>query len=188
MSPRPRKASDDEVFGAAMRVMSRVGPADLTLARLRRGRPDAGPLVQRFGSKQQLMRTMSSQLGGAAAEIFAALRRAHPSPLAALREYVRCHARLAESPDALSRNLAYLQLDLTDPELYQGAADPCQGHAPPAGGARQGSRRRRRAGGAARPGQLARLIEVTLSGSMMTWAIYREGTRRGGCWRIWMRC
>ncbi len=87
MSPRPRKASDNEVFGAAMRVMSRVGPADLTLSAIAaEAGLTPGALVQRFGSKQRLLRTISSQLGGAAAEIFAQLRSAHPSPLAALRD------------------------------------------------------------------------------------------------------
>ena len=121
MSPRPRKASDDEVFGAAMRVMSRVGPADLTLAAIaREAGLTAGALVQRFGSKQQLLRAMSSQFAGSAGEVFAQLRRTHSSPLAAVREYARCQAQLAPSPDALARNLAYLQIDLTDPDLYQG--------------------------------------------------------------------
>jgi AcrR family transcriptional regulator len=32
MSPRPRKASDDEVFMAAQRAMTRLGPGELTLA------------------------------------------------------------------------------------------------------------------------------------------------------------
>ena len=31
MSPRPRKVSDDEVFMAAQRAMSRLGPKELTL-------------------------------------------------------------------------------------------------------------------------------------------------------------
>jgi len=177
MSPRPRKASDDEVFGAAMRVMSRVGPADLTLGAIaKEAGLTAGALVQRFGSKQQLLRAMSSQFAGSAGEVFAQLRRAHPSPLAALRDYARCHAHLAESPDALARNLAYLQIDLTDPVLYQGLLSYAKGtraqlvvlvRAAMAAGelTRQ-----------VRPSRLARLIEVTVNGSMMTWAIYRQGT------------
>ena len=177
MSPRPRKASDDEVFGAATRVMSRVGPADLTLAAIaKEAGLTAGALVQRFGSKRQLLRAMSSQFAGSAGEIFAQLRRAHPSPLAALREYARCHAHLAESPDALARNLAYLQIDLTDPELYQGLLR----HAKGTRGQLATLVKAAIAAGeltiAARPSRLARLIEVTLNGSMMTWAIYREGT------------
>ena len=176
MSPRPRKASDSEVFGAAMRVMSRVGPADLTLSAIAaEAGLTPGALVQRFGSKQRLLRTISSQLGGAAAEIFAQLRSAHPSPLAALREYARCQAQLAESPDALARNLAYLQLDLTDPELYQGLLRYAKGTRAQLAALVKAAIAAGELSRSARPGQLARLIEVTLSGSMMTWAIYREG-------------
>jgi AcrR family transcriptional regulator len=177
MSPRPRKASDNEVFGAAMRVMSRVGPADLTLSAIAaEAGLTPGALVQRFGSKQQLLRTISSQLGAAAPEIFADLRRAHPSPLAALREYALCQAQLAESPDALARNLAYLQLDLTDPELYQGLLRYAKGTRAQLAGLVKAAIAAGELSSAARPGQLARLIEVTLSGSLMTWAIYRDGT------------
>lgn len=46
--------------------------------------------------------------------MFAGLKAAHPEPLTALRAYAACMADLASTPDALSRNLAYLQIDLTD--------------------------------------------------------------------------
>jgi AcrR family transcriptional regulator len=177
MSPRPRKASDDEVFAAVMRVMSRVGPAELTLSAIAaEAGLTSGALVQRFGSKQQLLHALSSRFGGSAAEVFAQLRRANPSPLEALREYARCHAQMAQSPDALARNLAYLQIDLTNPELYEGLVRYARGtraqlvtllKAAVAAGELLSS---------TQPGQLARLVEMTLSGSLMTWAIYREGT------------
>ncbi len=64
MSPRPRKASDAEVFAAAVRVMGRVGPADLTLTAIAaEAGVTAGALVQRFGSKLALLRALSK--GGA---------------------------------------------------------------------------------------------------------------------------
>lgn len=177
MSPRPRKASDDEVFGAAMRVMSRVGPADLTLTAIaREAGLTAGALVQRFGSKQQLLRTMSSQFGGAAAEVFARLRRDHPSPLLALRAYARCQAQLAGSPDALARNLAYLQIDLTDPELYQGLLRYSRGTRAQLTALVKAAIAAGELTPRVPPGQIARLVEVTVTGSMMTWAIYRQGT------------
>ena len=53
MSPRPRKVTDDEVFLAAERAMSRLGPAELTLADIAgEAGVSAGLLVQRFGSKK----------------------------------------------------------------------------------------------------------------------------------------
>ena len=177
MSPRPRKASDDEVFGAAMRVMSRVGPADLTLAAIaKEAGLTAGALVQRFGSKQQLLRAMSSQFAGSAGAVFAQLRHAHPSPLAALRDYARCHAHLAESPDALARNLAYLQIDLTDPVLYQSLLRYAKGTRAQLAALVRAAIAAGELTRQVRPSRLARLIEVTVNGSMMTWAIYRQGT------------
>jgi AcrR family transcriptional regulator len=177
MSPRPRKASDDEVFGAAMRVMSRVGPADLTLTAIaHEAGLTASALVQRFGSKQQLLRAMSSRFAGSSGGMFAELRRAHPSPLAALREYARCHAQLAESPDALARNLAYLQIDLTDPDLYQGLLSHAKGTRAQLAALVKAAVAAGELTSRVRPSRLARLIEVTLNGSMMTWAIYRQGT------------
>ena len=119
MSPRPRKASDADVFAAAVRVMGRVGPADLTLAAIAaEAGVTAGALVQRFGSKLALLRALSK--GGAedSSHIAAELRAAHDSPIAALVAYARCMAGLAPSPAALARNLAYLQIDLTDRYLY----------------------------------------------------------------------
>ena len=47
MSPRPRKASDDEVFEATQRAMTRLGPAELTLAD---GRTQLGGLDLRLGA------------------------------------------------------------------------------------------------------------------------------------------
>ena len=119
MSPRPRKASDADVFAAAVRVMGRVGPADLTLTAIAaEAGVTAGALVQRFGSKLALLRALSK--GGAedSANIAADIRAAHASPIAALVAYARCLAGLAPSPAALARNLAYLQIDLTDRYLY----------------------------------------------------------------------
>ncbi len=41
------------------------------------------------------------------------------SPLEGLRTYAQCMAQMGQSPHALAHHLAYLQLDLTDPDLYQ---------------------------------------------------------------------
>jgi hypothetical protein len=62
MSPRPRKVSDDEIFLAAQRVMSRRGPKELTLADIAaEAGVTAGRLVQRFGGKRELLLALSSR-------------------------------------------------------------------------------------------------------------------------------
>jgi len=176
MPGRPRKVTDDEVLEAAQRAMTRRGPHELTLADIA-GEAGVTPglLVQRFGSKRSLMVALSERFAGAAGEIFAALRAADDSPLATVRAYAACMADLAPTPDALLRNLAYLQLDLADDVLRRNLL--------------KNARETRREiesllAAAVAAGELkrdvdvrslARLVETVASGSLMSWATYREG-------------
>src|SRR5262252_8124596 len=119
MSPRRRKAEDVDVFAALVRVMLRRGPAELTLRAIAaEAGVTAGALVQRFGSKRALLlaharyAAATGDIGyGAPADVHSA------SPLREVRAAVDVYARLAESPRAGVRNLAYLHNDLADPEL-----------------------------------------------------------------------
>jgi AcrR family transcriptional regulator len=177
MSPRPRKASDDQLFEATHAVMNRVGPGELTLAAIA---AEAGVtpavLVQRFGSKRNLLLALSERFADSAGELVAALAKQHRSPLAALRAYADCMAGIAASPGAFARNLAYLQIDLTDPDFRKHLVKHARA-------TRTGLRRLLEAASArgelvrqVKPAQLARTIEATISGSMLTWAFYQEGT------------
>lgn len=183
MSPRPRKVSDDEVFLAAQRAMSRLGPGELTLAEIAaEAGVTAGALVQRFGSKRELMLALSARFSGGTGEMFAGLRKATRSPLAALRAYADCISGLATSPEALARNLSYLQIDLTDPDLRkhlvaQARAARLELQAIIKDAVASGELVRE-----VNPTRLARTVEAVLSGSMMSWAYYEEGTAKQ-----WMR-
>jgi len=183
MSPRPRKVSDEDVFVAALRAMGRLGPHELTLAAIaEEAGVTAGALVQRFGSRRALLLALAARAAEGGDEMFTAIRARHASPLTALAAYVDGMSGLAATPEALARNLAYLQTDLTDPDLRacqvrQGRAVRRQleawlDEAVAAGEVVAGTNTRR----------LARLVEAMISGSMMTWACYQEGTARG-----WMR-
>ena len=122
MPGRRQKVTDDEVFAAAHRAMSRRGPHELTLADIaEEAGVTAGRLVQRFGSKRALLVALSERFAGSAAPMFASLRKAHRSPLATLRAYGLCMADLAPTPEALLRNLAYLQDPAMFPDLVQQA-------------------------------------------------------------------
>ena len=60
MSPRPQKVTDDDIFMATHRAMSRLGPGELTLAEIAsEAGVTAGLLVQRFGSKRDLLLALS---------------------------------------------------------------------------------------------------------------------------------
>lgn len=176
MSPRA-KATDDDVFQAAQRAMAGHGPAELTLAHIAdQAGVTPGRLVQRFGGKRQLLLAMSSRFAGGAREMFDQLRGVQASPLGVIRAYAACMAGLAPTPDALARNLAYLQIDLTDPEFRENLLANARGtrrqletlvrDAVAAGELLAGTPIR----------ELARTIETTIGGSLMTWACYQEGS------------
>jgi AcrR family transcriptional regulator len=177
VTPRPRKVSDEEVFAAAYRAMTRLGPGELTLSEIAaEAGVTAGALSQRFGSKRQLLLRIAEGVAGAAGGFIREMRSAHRSPLAALRAYAECMADLAPSPAALARNLAYLQIDLSDPDFRVHLA--AQARATRAG-------LEELLAEAVTVGELARgtdvraltrTIEVVLSGSLLTWAFYQEGT------------
>jgi AcrR family transcriptional regulator len=176
MPGRRQKVTDDEVFAAAQRAMSRKGPHELTLADIAgEAGVTAGLLVQRFGSKRDLFVALTARFADSAGPIFAGLRAAHRGPLATLRGYAACMAGLAPSPDALLRNLAYLQLDLADEVLRRHLLENARA-----------TRREIEAllEAAAAAGELkrdidvrslARTVETVVGGSLMSWATYREG-------------
>jgi AcrR family transcriptional regulator len=177
MSPRPRKVSDDDVMAAAYAVMQRLGPGELTLAHIaEQAGVTAGALVQRFGSKRDLLLMLSERFAGGTGDMFAGLRRAHRSPLAAIRGYADCMAGMAETPASLLRNLQYLQIDLTDPDFRKPLAKSAQA-------TREELQKLLREAIDAHElvkgtnvKQLARTIEAVIGGSMLSWAFYQEGT------------
>jgi AcrR family transcriptional regulator len=177
VSPRPRKASDEQVFAATYRVMQRTGPVELTLAEIAtEAGMTAGALVQRFGSKRGLLLALSDAYAASAGGLIEQLRAEHDSPLDALRAYVACMSGMAASPAALARNLAYLQNDLTDPELRKRLVK--QARLVRAGLQQliEEAVERRELSPSTDARQLTRTVEAVISGSMMTWAIYGEGT------------
>jgi AcrR family transcriptional regulator len=174
MSPRPRATSDVALLAAGHRAVLRLGP-NLTLADVAR---EAGvspaTLVQRFGSKRGLLLALTAGgVAGLAAE-FARIRSSHRSPLAAVYGVADCMAAMAGTPEMLSNNLAFLQIDLTDPEFHQHAlAHSCAMHAQIKAlldEAVAGRELRR-----ADTGRLARAVQTMIGGSLLGWAVDRDG-------------
>ena len=179
MTPAPRKVTDEEVFAAAHRAMSRVGPRELSLAVIaEEAGVTASALVQRFGSKRALLAAFADRSASSASDVLAELRRKHDSPLATLRAYAGCMGELATSPAALARNLAYLQTDLTEPDLREALRRQALA-------TRAGLRRLLEeavnAGelDAATPvASLSRTIEHVVAGALLTWAIHQQGSAK----------
>lgn len=178
MCARPRTATDAELLSAAARAVSRVGPSRLTLADVA---SEAGvvpaTLVQRFGSKRGLLLALAREGSAGVGEQMSAIRAAHQSPLDALRAVADCLTGMATSPEELANHLAFLCIDLTDPEfhrytleharVFQGEMKALLDAAVDAGEL-----------AACETGHLARLIQEMLHGALVTWAIFREGTAR----------
>ncbi|HEY7286290.1 MAG TPA: TetR/AcrR family transcriptional regulator [Vicinamibacterales bacterium] len=174
MSPRPRATSDAQIFAATHRAVSRLGPVKLTLARVA---AEAGvspaTLVQRFGSKRGLLLAFAANGSGAGDEA-EVIRRKHTSPLEALAAYADCFAGLAPTPEVLANNLAFLQIDLVDPD-FRKLADA----------AAQSTRQeiRKFLDDAVKSGELqpcdtlrlAMAVAGMMNGSLLQWAIDREG-------------
>lgn len=177
MSPRPRKVTDQQLFAAARAVMSKVGPRELTLAVIaKEAGVTAAVLVQRFGSKRSLLLALFEEVANGSSEFMAALAKQYASPLAALRAYADCMAGMAASPAALARNLAYLQIDLTDPDFRRHLVKQARATRAALRRLVQAAVHEGELVRDVQPVQLARTIEAALSGSMLTWAFYQQGT------------
>src|SRR5580658_11268747 len=177
MSPRPRKVSDSQLFAATHSVMSRVGPRELTLAvSAKEAGVTAAVLVQRFGSKRGLLLALSAKYSDGAGEFIGTLAKQHESPLAALRAYADCMAGMAASPAALARSLAYLQIDMTDPDFRRLLVKQARATRAALRRLVQAARDAGELTRGVNAAQLARTIETVLSGSLITWAFYREGS------------
>ena len=178
MSPRPRTTSDEDILAATYRVISVVGPR-FTLADVAKevGLSPA-TLIQRFQSKRGLMVALATSGSGGTDDQIAAIRKAASGPLDALYGVADCFAEMAPTPEVLANHLAFLQMDLTDPEMHDLALEQVRAMT---------SELRQLLDEAVAAGELradldtARMaitFQSLQGGSLMNWAILREGTAR----------
>ena len=176
MTPRPRTVDDAAILEAAGRIISRHGPGRFTLSDI--GSEvglSAATLVQRFGSKRGLMLALARSARDSVDACFNVVRASNPSPLAAVVAAGTEMTRYVNSPEEMSNHLAFLQTDLSDPDFYAVMLE---------------NSRRILAGYkslldeaiAARElvpcdtARLARAVDALAGGSLIGWAVYREGT------------
>ncbi|MEP6491117.1 MAG: helix-turn-helix domain-containing protein [bacterium] len=175
MSPRPRTASDTEIFAATARAVSRVGPGRLTLADVA---GDVGltpaALIRRFGSKRSLLLAFVNHGPSMVEDCFVTVRAAHASPLAALIAAAANMADHVRSPDELVNSLTFLQIDLTDSEFRRPALE----HSKQVLAGYEALIRDAVDAGelmACNVTAVARAVQAVTGGSLITWAIHREG-------------
>jgi AcrR family transcriptional regulator len=173
---RRKVTPDTDVLTATLRVVNRVGPGRLTLADVA---AEAGlapaTLLQRFGSKRGLLLAVAEQSMGGVDECFARMRSAHRSPLAAVVASLEEMTHMCETPEALANNLAFLEIDLTDPDFHRLALANSRAMM---AGYRALLDEAVAAGELVRcdTARLVRALCAMSSGSMLNWAILREGT------------
>ena len=174
MSPRPRETTDEELLAATHRVVSRVGP-NLTLADVAR---EAGvspaTLMQRFGSKRGLLLAFAASGAQGLGDEFARIRQKRRSALAAVHDVAQCVAAMADTPETLSNSLAFLQMDLVDPDFHKHALAHSRGMT---AGIKALLDEAVEAGELQRcdTTRLARAVQGLIGGSLLQWAIDREG-------------
>jgi len=176
MSPRPRQASDEELLRAGCVAVARRGPAGLTLADVAaEAGLSAAAVVQRFGSKRSLLLAMAADVAGGDRYVFPTLRALHRSCVDALLGLADCMAPLyGGTPSGVANTLAFLQTDLDDPEFHRHALAASEG-------IRAGIRALVSDAIAAGElvdtdaARLASAVQATLDGSLLSWAVHREG-------------
>lgn len=176
MTGRPRSVTDEAIFDAVAATVTEVGPTGLTLAAVaERVGLSAPALTQRFGSKRGLVAAFTSREANAVGDAFAAARAAHSDPLHALVAALATLPSAITTPEGMAHNLAFLELDLTDPTLRSHAVAQ--------------SRRLRaeivalvteavqsgQLAASTSPETLAADLYATYCGAMLTWAIDGRG-------------
>jgi AcrR family transcriptional regulator len=120
---RPRTVSDEAIFDAVRAVVTDVGPAGLTLAAVAdRVGLSAPALTQRFGSKRNLLLAYNEAVATGIDDVFNRVRCTSPTALSALRATLLKLTAGIDTRHAIANHLAFLYLDLTDPELGAHAA------------------------------------------------------------------
>jgi AcrR family transcriptional regulator len=177
MAGRPRTVSDEDLLTATIKVMSRLGPVKMTLAAVaKEAGVTAATLVQRFGSKRGLMLKIAGDAAEFGDSCFDMVRAAHPdSPLAALIAAATGMTQHAQTPEELANSLAFLQIDISDRDFYVHtlamAKKTVAGY--------RALLKDAIAAGELKPHdtlRMARAINAVAGGSLISWAVFREGT------------
>lgn len=162
--------------------MQRLGPTQITLADVAK---EAGvvpaTLIQRFSTKRGLLLAACRTAPDATAKQFSMARAKQGSPLSALVELYADCSGFATTPEAVANGLAYLQVDLTDPEFHAITLAQFRAIRVETGQLLEeavAARELRECDTA----QLARLLQQMHDGAMLSWAVYREGALEA-----WMR-
>lgn len=176
MTGRPRTASDQAIFRAISEVIEADGPAGLTLAAIA-GRVgiSAPALTQRFGTKRRMLLAYADASTSAVADLFEAERNRGVGPLATLHSALAAFAGPTTTRTGMANSLAFLQLDLTDPDFGRHAARQSAEVRSQIHRLLQEAIDSDELSPALDTAVLAELVYTTYNGALITWAIDGSG-------------
>jgi AcrR family transcriptional regulator len=118
---RPRTVTDEQIVEGAVRAIGTHGPVKVTLAHVAAevGITPAA-IVQRFGSKEALLLAIGEASGAALSDLVDRLLERRP-PLEALHRFLAEQVQPLRTPQQMANHLAFLHLDLADPDLRRRA-------------------------------------------------------------------
>ncbi|MEU8140117.1 helix-turn-helix domain-containing protein [Streptodolium elevatio] len=174
---RPRTTSDEAILQATARAIGQHGPNGLTLGAVAK---EAGlapaTLVQRFGSKRGLMLALAERAPDDTRAVFARARAAaHKSPIAALLDALVTLAVGVSTPTEMANNLAFLQLDLTDPEFRAHAAAQAAAFREETAALLDAAVFARELRDVMDTARTARSVQVVFNGTLLLWAVDGQG-------------
>ena len=177
MSPRPRTVHDDAILDAAIEVLSRLGSERMTLADVGSAVGlSAATLVQRFGSKRELMLALLRHVIGNIDARFESAIANHPSPLDALYAAAGDRAGPLNEHVTVANRLSFYLSELDDPEFHAVAVE---NHRRAVEGFRKLIDNAIAAGeltdGYTDSAQLADAIYTMQLGSLVNWAVTNDG-------------
>lgn len=174
---RPRTKSDEEILAGAARVIGRKGPVEFTL---RDVADEVGlapaTLLQRFRTKRGLVLALVEGGARSVDHWFAEARVRAGSPRDALLAALATGARKLGGPREAANHLAFLQMDLADPELRAPTLAFFQAVRRNVQALLEEAARARELHPKADPAALARAVEAAYHGALLTWTVHREGS------------
>jgi AcrR family transcriptional regulator len=177
MAGRPRGVDDAAILRAATEVIGRVGPAKLTLATV----ADEvglvpGTLIQRFGSKRGLLLALAARSARLPEALHERVRERHDSPLGALLAFAVESMSDVATPQSYANHLAFLCMDLTDPEFHEHALAVHRAQGRVIGTLLDEAVSAGELAAGTDTAGVAGSIQTAIAGAGLTWALDRRGT------------
>ncbi|MEA2467457.1 MAG: hypothetical protein QOJ57_1583, partial [Thermoleophilaceae bacterium] len=174
--PRPRTVDDAAILVAAAEAIGEHGPSHLTLGAVaEKVGLSPATLVQRFGSKRGLLLAVARNGDQWAPQKFREAMGRHRSPLKALTTALRQMTAGVASPEAMANNLAFLQLDLRDPEFHELALAQARSTRNSIRALLDDAVAAGELDPRTETARLAEAIEAVYNGALVSWAIHRSG-------------